>query len=339
MFTDKVKITLSGGRGGNGVVAWTRAKFLPKGGPCGGDAGNGGSIHIQTTNDIFSLDHFRNTKKLKAENGSDGGLNCRHGKKGKDIILRVPCGTLVKDTETGDVIYDLVENNEQIQICKGGRGGYGNDHFKSPTNRTPRKCTPGRAGQSIEIELELKLIADVGFVGLPNAGKSTLLSALTPHQVKIGSYPFTTLKPNISFIEYEDYSRIFLADIPGIIKDAHQGRGLGLEFLKHIERSRLIVYVIDIAGIDCRDPFEDFLLLQNELRSYDPALLERPFLVVLNKTDCEEAQENLATFQKKYPYPKETLLPISALAAQGIDELKSSLYHSLKPSLLTQESQ
>ena len=186
----------------------------------------------------------------------------------------------------------------------------------------------------MEIVLELKLIADVGFVGLPNAGKSTLSAALTPNQVKIGSYPFTTLKPNISFIEYEDYSRIFLADIPGIIKDAHQGRGLGLEFLKHIERSKILVYIIDTAAVDGRDPFEDFLLLQNEIRSYDSSLLERPFFVLLNKMDCIDTAENFSQFKEKYPYPRETMLPISALNESGMDEIRDALFYCLFPEKL-----
>jgi len=325
MFTDKVKLTLSAGRGGNGVIAWTRAKYLPKGGPCGGNGGRGGSIFIKTTNDLFSLDHYRNTKLIKAQNGNDGGQNCRHGRGGKDRTLLVPCGTLIKCAKSGDILYDLVENDKTVEICTGGRGGLGNDYFKTPTNRTPRKCTQGHPGGLAEVEFELKLIADVGFVGLPNAGKSTLLSSLTPNQVKIGDYPFTTLKPNLSYIQYEDYTRIFLADIPGIIKDAHIGRGLGLEFLKHIERSHILVYVIDLAAHDGRDPFEDFSLLQNELKLYNQDLLKKPFVVVLNKIDEETAQENLTSFQENYPYKKETLFLISALNKQGLSELKNKL--------------
>lgn len=334
MFTDKVTLTLSAGRGGNGVVAWLRAKYLPKGGPAGGNGGRGGSIFIKTSNDIFSLDHYRNTTIIKAENGNDGGGNNRHGRAGKDLTILVPCGTLIKSSETGEVLYDLVENGEQIEICVGGRGGLGNSHFKTPTNRTPNKCTQGRPGDLLELEFELKLIADAGFVGLPNAGKSTLLSSLTSNKVKIGDYPFTTLKPNLSYIEYDDYIRIFLADIPGIIKNAHQGRGLGLEFLRHIERSHMLVYVIDLSAQDGHDPFDDFLLLQDELRLYDPRLLEKPFLVALNKCDEPTAQENLPPFMAKYPYPRESLVPISALTGQGLDQLSASLKDLSKSSLV-----
>lgn len=296
MFTDRVTIHLLAGRGGNGVTAWTRAKFLPKGGPCGGNGGKGGSVHITASHDLFSLDHFRNTRILKAKNGGDGGSNCRAGKQGSNHILRVPCGTLVKNVATGDIIADLTDDGQTIEICHGGRGGLGNSFFKSPTNRTPTKCTPGRAGEEIEVELELKLIADVGFVGLPNAGKSTLLSALTPHQVKIGDYPFTTLKPNLSYIEFDDYSRIYLADIPGIIKDAHVGRGLGLEFLKHIERSHVLVFILDAS----QTPEEDFTLLKNELAAYNPALLDRPMIICLNKSDLALAKENIESFHSHH---------------------------------------
>lgn len=325
MFTDKVIITLSAGRGGNGVVAWLRAKYLPKGGPAGGNGGRGGSIFIKTTNDLFSLDHYRNTTIIKAENGNDGGSNNRHGRGGKDLTILVPCGTLIKCTQTGELLYDLVENGHQIEICAGGRGGLGNSHFKTPTNRTPNKCTQGRPGGLLEVEFELKLIADVGFVGLPNAGKSTLLSSLTSNKVKIGDYPFTTLKPNLSYVEYDDYTRLFLADIPGIIKDAHQGRGLGLEFLRHIERSHLLVFVIDLSAQDGHDPFEDLLLLREELRLYDPQLLDRPFLVALNKCDEPSALENLPLFQAKYPFPLDTLIPISALTGEGLPLLRTQL--------------
>lgn len=321
MFTDRVTIKLQAGRGGNGVIAWTRAKFIPKGGPCGGNGGKGGSVYIQTTNDLFSLDHFRNTNLIKAGNGGDGGANCRTGKNGADKTIRVPCGTLVKNVATGELIADLVDNNQTLELCNGGRGGLGNDRFKSPTNRTPRKCTPGHEGSSVEIELELKLIADIGFVGLPNAGKSTLLSALTPNQVKIGDYPFTTLKPNLSYVEFDDYSRIYLADIPGIIKDAHEGRGLGLEFLRHIERSHVLVYVIDAS----QTPEDDLFLLRHELREYDPSLLERPSIVCLNKCDLIEDQTIIDEFTQKFTDENVKVHAISALEKSALPSLLESM--------------
>ncbi len=321
MFTDRVIIKFKAGRGGNGVIAWTRGKFIPKGGPCGGNGGKGGSIYIETTNDLFSLDQFRNTHLIKADNGAEGGANCRTGRSGPDKTIRVPCGTLVKNAKTGELIADLVENKASFELCRGGKGGLGNDRFKTPTNRTPRKCTPGHEGTQVDIELELKLIADIGFVGLPNAGKSTLLSAITPNKVKIGDYPFTTLKPNLSYIEFDDYSRIFLADIPGIIKDAHEGRGLGLEFLRHIERSEVLVYVIDVSA----SPDDDYLLLQNELREYDPSLLERPSIICLNKSDLLEDDHIIEEFKERHSKENTKIHAISAREKSSLPDLIESM--------------
>lgn len=318
-YIDKVILTLSAGRGGNGKVAWIRTRFLAKGGPSGGNAGKGGSIIIQVSKDLLSLDHFRNTRIIKAENGGDGGTCQCQGKKGLDKIIKVPCGTLIRDMSTGEIIRDLIKDGEQFVICEGGKGGLGNDHFKTPTNRTPNIATPGKPGVLMQLEFELKLIADVGFVGLPNAGKSTLLNALTATQVKIGDYPFTTLKPNLSYIEFDNYSRIYLADIPGIIKDAHIGRGLGIEFLRHIERTKVLIFVIDLAKEHETDPLHDLNLLREELELYDPTLLEKPFIVALNKSDLPEAQGHLKQFMKKYPFPKETIFPISAKEKQNLE--------------------
>jgi GTP-binding protein len=317
-YTDKVNLVLSAGRGGNGRVAWTRTRYFPKGGPSGGNGGKGGSIIIEVSKDLLSLDHFRNTRIIKAENGADGGTCQCNGKNGQNRIIKVPQGTLLKDLKTGEIIRDLVTDGEVIEICKGGKGGYGNEHFKSPTNRTPRNATPGKPGESLEVELELKLIADVGFVGLPNAGKSTLLNALTATEVKIGDYPFTTLKPNLSYLQFDDYSRIYLADIPGIIKDAHVGRGLGLEFLKHIERTKVLIFVIDLAKYHEVDPLHDLNLLRTELELHNPELLEKPFLVALNKSDLPESKENLEKFMEMYPFAKETIYPISALEKNNL---------------------
>jgi GTPase len=317
-YIDKIILTITAGRGGNGRVAWIRSRFLPKGGPSGGNGGKGGSIIIEVSKDLHSLDHFRHTRIVKTENGGDGGTSHCQGKKGQDRTIKVPCGTLIKNLETGEIIRDLITDKEVFQICTGGKGGFGNDHFKTPTNRTPRTATPGKAGDTIKVELELKLIADVGFVGLPNAGKSTLLNALTATQVKIGDYPFTTLKPNLSYLEFDDYSRIFLADIPGIIKDAHIGRGLGLEFLKHIERTKVLIFVIDLAKEHEFDPLHDLNLLREELRLHNPELLEKPFLVALNKSDLPESEEHLKQFLKHYPFEITTIFPISALQKQNL---------------------
>ncbi|MEM8728238.1 MAG: GTPase ObgE, partial [Chlamydiota bacterium] len=244
MFTDTVKMKLRAGRGGNGVIAWRREKYIPKGGPCGGNGGGGGSIIIENDPRIFSLNAYRNRRLVSAENGRPGGTNNRQGRSGKDLIIKVPRGTLIRDGATGGLLHDLTEPDERFLICSGGRGGKGNTFFKTPTDRAPAKATAGKEGEVKDVELELKLIADVGFIGFPNAGKSTLLSKLAPIAVKTGAYPFTTLKPNLSYIEWDDFSRIYLADIPGIIPDAHNDRGLGLSFLKHVERSSTLVYII-----------------------------------------------------------------------------------------------
>jgi GTP-binding protein len=300
MFTDRVILDLVAGRGGNGVVAWRREKFIPKGGPCGGNGGKGGSLILKADAQLFSLEWFRNRRILKAENGNPGASNCRSGRNGQDLILSVPCGTLVKDAKTGEILHDFTDDKQEWVICKGGRGGRGNETFKTPTNRAPNICTEGLDGQSCQVELELKLIADVGLVGFPNAGKSTLISSLAHVKVKIAPYPFTTLQPNLGFIQFDDYSRIFIADIPGIIEGAHRNRGLGFEFLRHIERTKLLIFVLDASGIDGRNPTEDYHVLREELNKYNPEMLERPYLVVLNKVDTEESAEHIQQFEKDY---------------------------------------
>ncbi|MBS0621095.1 MAG: GTPase ObgE [Verrucomicrobia bacterium] len=321
MFIDSVKLTLRAGTGGNGVVAWRREKYIPKGGPSGGNGGQGGSIHLVTDSHVLSLESFRNKRLIRAEDGMPGAGNLQKGRNGSDLVLKVPPGTLVKELATGKVLFDFTEENQKWTICEGGRGGKGNACFKSPTHQAPIVCTPGTEGESIEVELELKLIADVGLVGMPNAGKSTLMKQITHVPVKIAPYPFTTLYPNLSYVQFDDYSRVLVADIPGLIKDAHCNRGLGISFLKHVERSSVLLYVIDISGQEGRDPFEDFTILQDELRAYRADLLEKPFLVALNKIDVEGAAENLAEFTRRYPYPAETLFPISAMQEEGVPRL------------------
>lgn len=320
MFIDRVKVDLVAGKGGNGVVAWRREKYIPKGGPCGGNGGKGGSIILEADTQVFSLEWFRNRRLLKAENGAAGGANNRQGRSGADLILKVPCGTLVKDLD-GEVLFDFTQDKQRLTLCRGGRGGRGNDSFKSPTNRAPNKCTPGSEGESRQVELELKLIADVGLIGYPNAGKSTLITALADVKVKIAPYPFTTLHPNIGFIETDDYRRIFIADIPGIIEGAHQNRGLGLEFLRHIERTTLLIFVLDASGIDGRTPSDDFKVLRHELKQFNAELLKKPSLIVLNKIDAEESSELIKQFYKTFPREKKKTLEISALNGEGIPNL------------------
>ncbi len=319
MFVDKVTVSLTAGRGGNGVIAWRREKFIPKGGPCGGDGGKGGSIFLETDSQVLSLENLRNRRLIKAKNGEPGGANLCTGKNGKDLILKIPRGTLVKDASSGDILFDFVEMGRVELICQGGEGGKGNNRFKTPTHQAPYVCTEGEEGQYREVELELKLLADVGLVGMPNAGKSSLMSCMTHLEVKIGAYPFTTLFPNLSYIHFQEDDRILVADIPGIIEGAHEDRGLGFEFLRHIERSAALIYVIDISGIEERDPLEDFRILQAELKAYNPSLLEKPSLVVLNKIDVEGARANVKRFQEAFPSIPS--FPLSALQNEGIQPL------------------
>lgn len=325
MFVDRVTLDLFAGKGGNGVVAWRREKSIPKGGPTGGNGGKGGSVFLEADVQAFSLEYYRNRRILKAENGLPGASSHRQGRSGKDLILKVPCGTLVRNVATGSILFDLTENGQQVCICQGGRGGRGNDSFKTATRQAPNFCTEGTEGQSCQVELELKLIADVGLVGFPNAGKSTLISALANVRVKIGAYPFTTLQPNIGFIKRKDQSRIFIADIPGIIEGAHLNRGLGIEFLRHIERTKLLLIMLDASGIDGRTPTDDFRVLRNELASYKQEMLERQFIVVLNKVDTEEAAENIKVFKEAFPDEVSRLFMVSALTGEGMPALYETI--------------
>lgn len=331
MFVDRALIQFTAGKGGNGVVAWRREKFIPKGGPSGGNGGRGGSVILEASTQISSLDWFRHRRMIKAENGRDGGGNCRQGRCGVDLILKVPCGTLVKNAQTGEVLHDFTEDGERWVLCKGGRGGRGNDSFKTPTNQAPNQWTEGTPGEAIQVELELKLIADVGLVGFPNAGKSTLISSLAGLRVKVAAYPFTTLQPNLGFIELDNYTRIYLADIPGIIEGASNNRGLGLEFLRHIERTKLLIFILDASGIDGRNPIDDFRVLRDEIGAYNPELLDRPYLVVLNKIDTDEAQAHMEAFKEHYSFPPHTLFEISAAFGLNLEELVHEIANRLQP--------
>lgn len=334
MFVDRVVAEFMAGKGGNGVVAWRREKFIPKGGPCGGNGGIGGSIILEADDEVFSLDWFRHRRHIKAENGADGGSNNRSGRNGKDLILKVPLGTLVKNSATGDILHDFTRNKERWVLCKGGKGGRGNESFKTPTRQAPNMCTPGKPGEMHHIELELKLLADVGLVGFPNAGKSTLIASLAGLRVKVAAYPFTTLQPNLGFIELGNYRRIYIADIPGIIEGASENKGLGLEFLRHIERTKLLLYILDASGIDGRNPSHDFKVLRKELEAYNPELLNRPYLVVLNKIDTEASEEHVKQFCKDFPLPPHALLKISASYGIGLDLLVETIAGLLQQHIL-----
>lgn len=308
MFTDQVRLLLQAGKGGNGIVAWRREKYIPKGGPYGGNGGPGGSIRIIADPQVPNLDHFRNDRILRAEDGGIGGSNCRQGRCGKDLKVYVPLGTLVKDAQDGSILMDCTEPGQELLLCQGGKGGLGNAFFRTPTQQAPKKWTPGKLGAVRSVDLELKLIADVGFVGFPNAGKSTLLTQLARVRVKTAPYPFTTLYPNLGCYKTTDHHKIVFADIPGIIRGAHQNRGLGLAFLKHIERTKVLVYVVDASGFEGRDPLDDLQTLRDELTAYDPALLDKPSLIVWNKKDLGSSFTSI---------PGETVA-LSALEGDGI---------------------
>ncbi len=326
MFVDAVKLTLRAGKGGDGVIAWRREKFVPKGGPSGGDGGRGGGITFETDTHTFSLEGLRNRRILVADSGQPGSSALKQGKSGPDLVIKIPCGTLIKDAVTGKVLYDCTVPGQKWTLCKGGKGGKGNARFRSPTHQAPYVCTPGESGETAEVELELKLIADIGLIGMPNAGKSTLLNQITKVPVRIGAYPFTTLFPNLGYHFFPGNSRLLIADIPGIIEGAHHNKGLGFAFLKHVERSSSLMFVIDASGIEGRDPFEDFQVLRQELKAYNETLLSKPSLVILNKCDTEEAADQVLSFKERYPFDLQTLFTISAKEGTGLEPLYSAMH-------------
>lgn len=319
MFIDVAKIELKAGKGGDGSVAFRREKYEPSGGPAGGDGGDGGSIIIVADKDIKTLMDYSYKSIYKAENGGDGRNKKQFGKKGEDLILKVPVGTLIKDYDTDTVIYDVKHDKEEFVICKGGKGGKGNVHFKSSIRQAPRFAEPGAKGEEKTIKLELKLLADVGLIGLPNVGKSTLLSIMSNARPKIANYHFTTLEPNLGVCKVGEKSFV-LADIPGLIEGASEGLGLGHDFLKHIERTKILVHVLDISGSEGRNPIEDFELINSELASYNIKLNDKKMLVVLNKTDLG-AEDNIKEFRGKYSDKVDEIVEISAATTENVDKL------------------
>ena len=319
MFIDVAKIELKAGKGGDGSVAFRREKYEPSGGPAGGDGGDGGSIIIVGDKDIKTLMDYSYKSIYKAESGGDGRNKKQFGKKGEDLILKVPVGTLVKDYDTDTVIYDVKHDKEEFVICKGGKGGKGNVHFKSSIRQAPRFAEPGTKGEEKTIKLELKLLADVGLIGLPNVGKSTLLSIMSNARPKIANYHFTTLEPNLGVCKVGEKSFV-LADIPGLIEGASEGLGLGHDFLKHIERTKILVHVLDISGSEGRNPSEDFELINSELASYNIKLNDKKMLVVLNKTDLG-AEDNIKEFREKYSDKVDEIVEISAATTENVDKL------------------
>ena len=292
-FVDEAVITVEAGDGGNGVASFRREKFVPFGGPDGGDGGRGGSIYIQADDDTSTLVDYRYTRKFRAERGKNGaGANCT-GRGGEDVVLKVPVGTTIVDTDSGDIIGDLVEDGQKILVAGGGEGGLGNTHFKSSTNRAPRKCTTGTKGEFREIRLELKVLADVGLLGMPNAGKSTFIRAVSAAKPKVADYPFTTMVPNLGVVDADRHRSFVMADIPGLIEGAAEGAGLGIRFLKHLARTRILLHIIDVQPIDGSDPAHNAKAIMNELVKFSPTLAKLPVVLVLNKLDqiAEESRE------------------------------------------------
>lgn len=332
MFIDEAKIHVKAGKGGNGVVAWRREKFEPAGGPYGGDGGNGGSIILQADDGIRTLMDFRYKRSYSGENGEDGRSQRQFGKAGSDIIIKVPVGTLVKDEPTGKVIVDLKEKNQTYLIAKGGRGGRGNAKFATPTRQAPGFAESGTKGQERDIILELKLLADVGLVGFPNVGKSTILSLLSAAKPKIANYHFTTLRPNLGVVRIADQKSFVIADIPGLIEGASEGIGLGHDFLKHIERTNVLVHVLDTSGSEYRDPIEDFYSINDELVKYNEKLAGKPQIIAANKMDIPESNENLERIKKEFKDKGIEIYPISAATGEGIKELKYVIWELLENS-------
>lgn len=321
-FIDYLKIYVRAGDGGDGIVHWRREKYVPRGGPDGGDGGDGGSIYLEADPHRWTLLELKHKKILKAPHGAPGKGKCMKGSSGKDIILKVPLGTVVRDADTGEIIGELIEPYQRICVAKGGKGGKGNFHFRHATLQAPDFSTPGKKGQSRSLILELKLLADVGIIGFPNAGKSTLLSVLTDARPAIGDYPFTTIVPNLGVAKTSHGKSFILADIPGLIEGAHQGKGLGLRFLRHIERNAILLFLIPVTS---ENPTKEFHILRRELGSYNPALLEKPYMIAFSKGDLLPPQE-YSKIQIDDPAPQ---LLISSVTHYHISELKDQLYQML----------
>jgi GTP-binding protein len=325
MFIDQAKILVIAGNGGNGIVSFRREKYVPKGGPNGGDGGKGGDVIIQTDSNLHTLLDFRYRTRFKADAGKHGQGSNKTGHSGQDLIIRVPKGTLIKDEENDEILADVVDDGQQVVIARGGKGGRGNARFATPTHQTPRNAEPGEEGQTRTIMLELKLIADVGLVGLPNAGKSTLLSRLTAARPKIADYPFTTLAPNLGIVRYKEHLSFVMADIPGLIEGAHKGKGLGLDFLRHIERTKVLAYLIESTSQNLAD---DFKTLRDELKYYNPELLKRPSLIVITKMDLPAMDSDIGI--EKMNELGVPILKISALSGFGLDDLKNRLWELIE---------
>lgn len=327
MFIDQVNIFVKSGKGGDGMVHFRREKYEPRGGPDGGDGGKGGDLIFEVKTTLNSLSRFRPKEKFIAEDGFNGGSAQMTGRHGKDLIINVPPGTIIYDAETGDLLGDLTDDAQQLIICKGGRGGRGNQHFATSRNQAPRTAERGVPHEEKMIRLELKLIADIGIIGLPNAGKSSLLSVLTNAKPKIGDYPFTTLEPNLGVAKLDDETTVVLADIPGLIEGAHEGAGLGHDFLRHVQRTRVLIHMID--GLS-EDPLADFTQINSELSLFDTKLSNKPQVVVINKIDQPDVQEKLKEIEKSFKKKKIEIITASAMARTNTREVLVSAYKKLQ---------
>ena len=330
VFKDRVKITATAGNGGDGLASFRREKYVPHGGPDGGDGGRGGHIVLKACKDEDSLLPLYFRPLQRAGHGGKGGKQQSHGRNGEDLVIRVPCGTIVNVFDSGATLGEVVADGDEFQVARGGNGGKGNSRFVKSSHQAPTEHTTGEAGESKILRLELKMVAHVGLVGYPNAGKSTLLRALTAAHPKVASYPFTTLHPMIGTLIFEDYSSIRVADIPGLIDGATEGAGLGHEFLRHIERTQFLVYVIDMAGTEGRHPAEDYRNLKRELKDYHADLIEKPCIIVANKMDEPGSTALLAEFREQ---TGESPLEASAEIGEGVEEIRETLYRRLRPAV------
>lgn len=330
MFTDYAKITIKSGNGGDGAVTFRREKYVAAGGPDGGDGGRGGSIYFRVDPNANTLIDFRYTKKFKAQSGENGSGGHKYGKSGEDLYINVPIGTIIKDAETGKIVADLSKEGQEELVLKGGRGGKGNSHFATATRQVPRFAQAGEEGEEKEVILELKLLADVGLLGFPNVGKSTFLSVVTDAKPKIANYHFTTIEPNLGVVKLQSGDSFVIADIPGIIEGASEGVGLGIQFLRHVERTRLLLHVIDISGIEGRDPVQDFYTINEELKSYSEKLSTRKQIIVANKIDVMQDDTSLKELEELAKKEGLELFKISGVTGQGVSELLNRVSEVLK---------
>lgn len=321
MFVDEVRIWVKAGRGGDGVCSFRREMFVPRGGPDGGDGGNGGNVMFTASHRLTTLLDLRYQKHYEAEDGRPGGGSNCTGRRGKDVTVTVPVGTVIYDEPSGEILADLVADGQTVAIAKGGRGGRGNSHFATSTNRVPTRFEHGTPGEERELRLELKLLADVGLVGYPNAGKSTLIAAISAARPKIADYPFTTLIPNLGVVQWGAHRSFVVADIPGLIEGAHEGKGLGLQFLRHIERTAFLLHLVDVSEWAPDEPVVSFEIMRQELAAYDAALNDRPFAVVATKIDISGKSDRLAQLQAYCRHRKYRCFPVSAATREGLDDL------------------